>query len=80
MAPSDEYTLKKNFIVRFFFKKIKSLVAKTYIKQYIKITGISLKEIKKWDLAIYAARLIDPVPLEYDNLLKMINKILKHHK
>jgi len=80
LAPSDEYTLKKNFIVRFFFKKIKSLVAKTYIKQYIKLTGISLKEIKKWDLVIFAARLRDPVPLEYNNLLKMINKKLKHQK
>ena len=80
LAPSDEYTLKKNFIVRFFFKKIKSLVAKTYIKHYMKLTGISLKEIKKWDLVIFAARLHEPVPLEYDNLLKMINKLLEHHK
>jgi thiamine kinase-like enzyme len=78
LAPSDESTLKKNFIVRFFFKKIKSLVAKTYIKHYIKLTGISLEEIKKWDLAIYAARLREPVPLEYENLLKMIHKKLKH--
>ena len=74
------FTCVKNFIVRFFFKKIKSLVAKTYIKHYIKLTGISLKEIRKWDLAIYAARLREPVPLEYDNLLKMITKILKNYK
>lgn len=80
LAPSDENTLKKNFIVRFFFKTIKSIVAKTYIKYYKKLTGISLKEIKKWDLAIFAARLREPVPLEYDNLVKMINKILKRHK
>ena len=77
LAPSDE---KKSFISRFFFNAIKSLVAKTYIKHYIKLTGIYLKEIKRWDLAIYAQRLRDPVPLEYDNLLKMINKLLKHHK
>jgi thiamine kinase-like enzyme len=80
LAPSDEFTLKKSFIHRFFFKAAKSLVAKTYLKHYLKLTGISLKEIKQWDLAIYAARLQDPVPLEYDNLLKMINKILKHQK
>ena len=80
LAPSDEATLKKIFIVRFFYKTIKSLIAKTYIKQYIKLTGISLKEIKKWDLAIFAARLHEPVPLEYDNLLKMITNLLKHHK
>ena len=80
LSPSDEYTLKKSFIHRFFFKAIKSLVAKTYIKHYLKLTSISLKEIKKWDLAIFATRLRDPVPLEYDNLLKMINNLLKHHK
>ena len=80
LAPSDEYTIKKSFIHRFFFKAIKSLVAKTYIKHYIKLTGISLKEIKIWDLAIFAARLREPVPLEYDNLLKMINNSLEHHK
>ena len=55
-------------------------MAKTYIKHYMKLTGISLKEIKKWDLVIFAARLHEPVPLEYDNLLKMINKLLEHHK
>lgn len=76
LAPSDEYFLKKSFVHRFFFKRIKSLTAKTYIKQYIKLTGVSLKEIRMWDLAIFAARLHEPVPLEYDNLLKMINKLL----
>ncbi|MHA2007246.1 MAG: phosphotransferase [Promethearchaeota archaeon] len=77
LAPSDEDTLKKSFVTRFFFKAIKSLVARTYIKQYQKLTGVSRKDIKKWDLVIYAARLRDPVPLEYDNLLKMIEKLLK---
>ena len=72
--------LKKVLYIDFFFKAIKSLVAKTYIKHYIKLTGISLKEIKIWDLAIFAARLREPVPLEYDNLLKMINNSLEHHK
>jgi len=80
LAPIDERILKKNFIIRFFFKKLKSLVAKTYIKHYMKLTDTSLKEIKKWDLAIFTACLRDPVPLEYDNLLKMITKILKRHK
>jgi thiamine kinase-like enzyme len=80
LSPSDEYTLKKSFIHRFFFKAIKSLVAKIYIKRYLNLTGISLKEIKKWDLAIFATHLREPVPLEYDNLLKMINNLLKHHK
>ncbi|MBY8992598.1 MAG: phosphotransferase [Candidatus Lokiarchaeota archaeon] len=77
LAPSDEYTLKKSFIHRFFFKRIKSLIAKTYVKHYIKLTGISLKEIRRWDLVVFAARLHEPVPLEYDNILSMIKKELK---
>ena len=72
LAPSDEKT------PNFFFRKIKSLVANTYIKHYIKLTGISLKEIKKWDLVIYATRLREPIPLEREKLLKMIHKKLKH--
>ncbi|KKM00984.1 hypothetical protein LCGC14_1798950 [marine sediment metagenome] len=82
-SPSDEDILKKSFIHRFLFKAIRSRLAKIYIKHYLKLTNnsiISLKEIKKWDLAIYAMRLREPVSLEYDNLLKMINNVLKHHK
>ncbi|MFX1280496.1 MAG: aminoglycoside phosphotransferase family protein [Promethearchaeota archaeon] len=77
LAPSDEYTLRKSIIHRFFFKRIKSLIANTYLKRYKELTGISLKEIKKWDLIIFAARLRDPVPLEYDFLLEMIKKKIK---
>ena len=80
MAPSDEDYIKKSFIHKFFYKIGKSLVAKSYIKHYIKLTGISQNEIKKWDLAIFATRLHEPVPLEYDNLLKMIINSLKDHK
>jgi len=80
LGPSDEYYIKKSFIHRFLLKAIKSRIAKIYIKHYLKLTGISLKEIKKWDLAIFAARLREGIPLEYDNLLKMINNLLKHHK
>ncbi len=79
-SPSDEDTLKKSFIHRFLYKAIKSRLSKIYVKHYLKLTGISLKEIKKWDLAIFATRLRESVPLEYDNLLKMINNSLKHHK
>ncbi len=77
LSPSDEITFNKSFIHRFIYKTIKSKLAKLYIKHYIKLTGITLKEIKQWNLAIYATRLSEPVPLEYDTLLKMINKSLK---
>ncbi len=80
LGASDEVTLKKSFLHRFFFKAIKKLVARPYIKRYLKITGKSLKEIEGWNLVIFAARLYEPVPLEYDNLLKMIRKKLKHLK
>ncbi len=80
MSPSDEDFLKKSFIHRFSFKAVKSRLSKIYIKLYLKLTGISLKEIKKWDLTIFFARLREGIPLENDNLLKMINNLLKHHK
>jgi len=76
LAPSDEIFLKKSFLHRFLFKRIKSLTAKIYIKHYMKLSGISLKDIRMWDLVVYAARLSEPIPLEYDNLLKMIKKLL----
>jgi len=78
LGVTDEQYIKKSFVHRFILKVGKSLVAKTYIKHYLKLTGISLKEIKKWDLAIYAARLREGIPLENEKLLKMISKLLKH--
>jgi tRNA A-37 threonylcarbamoyl transferase component Bud32 len=80
LGAPDEAILNKSFLHRFFFKAIKKFAARPYIKQYLKLTGRSLKEIEKWNLVIFAARLREPVPLEYDNLLKMIQKILKHLK
>lgn len=76
LAPSDESLIRKSFLHRFLYFTIKSLVAKTYIKRYIKIRNTTFKEIKKWNLAIFAARLHEPVPLEYKKLLKMINKLI----
>lgn len=80
LAATDEVTLKKSFLHKFFFKVIKKLAARPYIKQYLKLTGRSLKEIEKWNLVIFAARLCEPVPLEYDNLLEMIENKLNHLK
>ncbi len=83
LGPSDEEYIKKGVIHKFFFKVFKvfkSRLAKIYINHYQKLTGISLKEIKKWDLPIFAARLREGIPLENDNLLEMINKLLKHQK
>ncbi|MHA2397346.1 MAG: aminoglycoside phosphotransferase family protein [Promethearchaeota archaeon] len=80
LGAPDEAILNKSFLHRYFFKAIKKFAARPYIKQYLKLTGNSLKEIEKWNLVIFAARLREPVPLEYDNLLKMIHKKLKHLK
>ena len=78
MGPSDENFIKKSFIHRFLSKVAKSIISKIYIKHYLKLTSISLNEIKKWDLVIFAARLREGIPLENYNLLKMIHKKLNH--
>ncbi len=72
--------MKKSFIHRFLYRTVKARAAKIYLKHYLKLTGTSLEEIKKWNLATFAARLREGIPLENDNILKMINKLLEHHK
>ncbi|MHA2035028.1 MAG: phosphotransferase family protein [Promethearchaeota archaeon] len=74
-SPSDE---KKSFITRFLLKSIRSRFAKLYLNHYLELTNISVEEIKRWDLVTYATRLREPVPLELNNLLKLINNSLKH--
>ena len=78
LGASDEKFIKKSFIHKFLLKIGKSFISKIYIKHYLKLTGFSLKEVKKWDLVIFAARLREGIPLENNNLLKMISKLLKH--
>lgn len=80
LGSTDEQYIKKSFIHRSLLRFAKSLVAKSQIKHYLKLTDKSKKEIKKWDLAIYASRLREGIPLENEKLLKMISKLLKHHK
>lgn len=80
LSPSDEDFMKKSFIHRFLYRAIKARVAKIYLKHYLKLTGTSLEEIKKWNLVTFAARLREGIPLENENLLKMITKLLEHHK
>jgi len=83
LGPSDEEYVKKSFFHRFIFrilKAFKSRFAKIYVNHYLKLKGISLEEIKKWNLVIFAARLHEGIPLEKENLLKMIKKLLKNNK
>ncbi|MHA1933399.1 MAG: aminoglycoside phosphotransferase family protein, partial [Promethearchaeota archaeon] len=75
---TSPYDKKKNFITRFFLNAIRSRFANIYLKHYLELSDTSMEDIKKWDLAIFATRLREPIPLEYDKLLKMIKKLLKH--
>ena len=53
-------------------------MASNYINTYTKLTGTSKKQIKKWELIIFAARLSEQILEEREMLLKLITK--KIHK
>ncbi|KKN35998.1 hypothetical protein LCGC14_0778110 [marine sediment metagenome] len=80
LSPSDEVFMKKSFMHRFLYRTAKGRAAKIYLNHYLKLTIISLKEIRKWDLPTFAARLREGISLENKNLQKMILKKLKKHK
>ncbi len=65
-------------LTRIVFNRFKSILCNSYIKHYIKITGINHNEIDEWELPIAAARLFENGPKEEkEALIKFINKELK---
>ena len=73
---SKERSSLFNFLVKFF----RYYFAKKYFRTYKKLRRASLKEIRKWNLIIYALRLGEEIPEEQDYLLKEINKEIKRLK
>jgi thiamine kinase-like enzyme len=61
-----------NFIAKFF----QFYSSRRYFKIYNNLKKTSLKEVKKWNLIIYAARLREEIAEEQDFLLKKIEKEL----
>ena len=53
----------------------KKRIWKNYCKEYIKLTGISMKDSTKWELPIAAARLRESIPeSERRVLLDFVNR------
>ncbi len=68
--PSDE-----PFIKRAILKKMRNVLYRDYMKEYIKASGLSIKEVEKWEAPVAAARLNEGIPIEEKKILvEMIGK------
>lgn len=51
---------------------VKRLFHDTYLKHYLRLTGASLDEIRRWMIPVAAARLLENVPGEKEFLVKLL--------
>ncbi|MFW9922571.1 MAG: aminoglycoside phosphotransferase family protein [Candidatus Thorarchaeota archaeon] len=58
-------------------KLFQAITSRQYLKNYLKSSKISRKEIKEWELVTIAGRLSEGIPQEQDYILKRIKKLLK---
>ena len=76
---SSERSSLLNFLINFF----RFYFVKKYFRSYKRQAKVSLKQVRKWNLIIYAVRLGEEIREEQDYLLKAINveiKKLYHNK
>lgn len=67
-----------NPLLERFLRLFKSRMYKSYLKEYIKLTGCDYESITSWELPVAAARLAESrPPKEEKRLLKLIQKKLK---
>jgi len=64
-------------IIVLFSKLLKKLLYLTYLKEYIKLSKVKLKDIDAWMLPVAAARLSENIPGEEKWLLNIIDRRLK---
>ena len=65
-------------VMRFFLALGKKALAKKYVKEYCRISGLSAREIDEWMLPLYAARLTENLSgKETSLLLKRIKKEIR---
>lgn len=71
-----------SFIVKNIIKYIRGYLYKGYIDRYLKISGMSMEEVEKWELPVAAARLVEWVPnSEKKMLLQIIDEgLVKMYK
>ena len=65
-------------VMRFFLALGKKALAKKFVKEYCRISGLSAREIDEWMLPLYAARLTENLSgKETSLLLKRIKKEIR---
>jgi len=66
-------------LVNLIFRRLKKKVYNDYLKEYLKITNVSVAEIKKWEMPIAAARLREWIPeKEQQKLLIFVRENLSN--
>jgi len=65
-----------------FIEKIKiaiyqGVVSRRYLREYLKLSKLKRKDIKKWEIVIITGRLNENIPQERAYILKRIKRILK---
>lgn len=73
----DPYSSERTWILNIAIKFFRSYFTRIYKKTYKRLANISLKEIRKWNLVIYAVRLVEQIHEEQEWLMKKINKEFK---
>ena len=67
-------------IIRILFRIYKNILGHVYMKEYLKLTKLKKKELRKWYSIIAASRLADNVPNEEQWLIKIIRKNINYLK
>lgn len=72
----ENVSIFKKIIITF----IRNRVSNIYIKEYLKISGKTKKQIDEWEVAVAAYRLCAAKNTEKSNILKIINRYLEKVK
>lgn len=77
---SDPNASQLSSIMNFLSKFFRIYFVKKYFKSYKRLRKISIEDVKKWNLVVYAVRLGEEITEEQDFLLKKIEKEIKKLK
>lgn len=70
---------EKNFFEKCVINFVRNKFYLEYLKHYMRITGVRIEQIEKWELPIAAARLNEWLPKEEkDGILNFINSTIKN--
>jgi uncharacterized protein (TIGR02172 family) len=70
----DPASTGRSFFLNLIIKTFRYYFVKKYIRTYKRLKKLSLKEVRKWNLIVYAVRLGEEITEEQDVLTKLIGK------